>query len=845
MSNRAQILITAVDQTRSAFDSIKANLRGLTDHAQSVNGLLANLGVALTGAGFAAMIKGSIEAADELDELSQKAGISVEALSTLQLAAQHENVGAEAFATSLKKLAGAMFEAAAGSEENKRLFAALGIQYRDSTGALRATDQVLLELASRFKDMPDGPEKSALAVKLFGKAGTDLIPFLNRGADGIDELTGRFRELGGEIAGDTATRAADFNDDLNLLHASLKGMANRIAADVLPGLSDLVQGMVESSRTGGSLRAILDGIVYVLKILTLGATVTANGFIALGETMGAGMAAGVLALKGQVGQAKAVLADLENSLTARRDRLLQFNDSLFNPKPVNAKTPSIQPSPSGGSVAGRLAQSANVKDTSGARLALVKANAEAEFRIIADGLKRAQTAYDQALEDNLISIKDYYATRTRIAQAAIDAEIAARRQEMAEQSRLATTNKDESTRLRAKADIKKLEADIRSLENQRTDVAIDDTRKAVKAEQDLAKELANVRSRLAELAGGDLTRDNLMREYQPLLDKLAAAGNDQGRNDVLHLIDVQSDLAELARLEAAFNATLEHMRISEAELKVQRDAGLLTESQLRQNLLNLHQQTAQAVDGLIPKMETLSQATGSEEAINRVARLRVEVQGLATEADEVAQRIDGSLQDNLVQMFEAVGSGAKSAKEAFGDFARSVLQDMQRIASRKLAESIFGKIAGGGPAGGGSGDSASSIGNFIVSMFANSGGGGFARGGYVDGPGTSTSDSIPARLSAGEYVLNAATVRGVGVSFLNALNGVSRGPRVRQGRFGFADGGLVEGLKPAAPAASSSVRIVNVIDPAMAQDYLESSAGERTILNILARNGSAVRQVLS
>jgi len=46
-SNRAQILISAVDQTRTAFDSIKRGLGGLTDTAKSVNGVLANLGVAV------------------------------------------------------------------------------------------------------------------------------------------------------------------------------------------------------------------------------------------------------------------------------------------------------------------------------------------------------------------------------------------------------------------------------------------------------------------------------------------------------------------------------------------------------------------------------------------------------------------------------------------------------------------------------------------------------------------------------------------------------------------------------------------------------------------------------
>jgi hypothetical protein len=418
-----------------------------------------------------------------------------------------------------------MFEAAAGSGENQRLFAALGITFRESNGDLRATDQVLLDLATRFQAMPDGPEKSALAVKLFGKAGTDMIPFLNRGAEGIQELTAQFRELGGEISGETATRAAEFNDDLNLLRAALQGVANRIAASVLPALGDLARGLVESAKTGGSLRAILDGVVWVLKTLALGAAVTGNGFLALGEAMGAGLAAGVAGLKGNVAQAQAILGELETSLAARRDRVIQFHDSLFNPKPVEAKTPEVKPT--GESVVGRLARSAGSQDTSGARLALIKANAEAELRLLQDSLKRAQEAYDRAFEDHLVSIRDFHAAKAQIAQAALDAEIAARQQELAEQTKAASTGKDEGARLRAKAEVRKLEAELIVLNRERADVEIENARKAAKAEADLAKELAQVRQRLAEIrggAGGEITREKLAREYQPLLDRLRRPG---------------------------------------------------------------------------------------------------------------------------------------------------------------------------------------------------------------------------------------------------------------------------------------------------------------------------------
>lgn len=56
----------------------------------------------------------------------------------------------------------------------------------------------------------------------------------------------------------------------------------------------------------------------------------------------------------------------------------------------------------------------------------------------------------------------------------------------------------------------------------------------------------------------------------------------------------------------------------------------------------------------------------------------------------------------------------------------------------------------------------------------------FATGGYVSGPGTGTSDSISARLSAGEYVIQASAVNRYGVDFMNSLNQMRVGAPVSQ-----------------------------------------------------------------
>jgi transcriptional regulator with XRE-family HTH domain len=60
---------------------------------------------------------------------------------------------------------------------------------------------------------------------------------------------------------------------------------------------------------------------------------------------------------------------------------------------------------------------------------------------------------------------------------------------------------------------------------------------------------------------------------------------------------------------------------------------------------------------------------------------------------------------------------------------------------------------------------------------------GFATGGAVDGPGTTTSDSIFARLSRGEFVIKAAAVQEYGAGLFHALNNMQMP--------GFASGGLV------------------------------------------------------
>lgn len=861
--DRAQLLITAVDQTRSAFDSIRGNLARLGDESNRVKGMLAGLGVSLSVAGFAAMIKSAIDAADQLNKLSQKIGISVEALSTLRFAAQLSDVSLETLQKGIKGLSQNIAEANTGIGDGAQVFDALGISVRNADGRMKSTEAVLLQVADVFANLEDGAVKTALAVKLFGKSGMDMIPFLNQGAAGITQLTAEAERLGLKLTTETARSAEAFNDNLTALKASSSSLGIALARDFLPELTNITNAMREAANEAGTLKALWVGLGGVGNLIFNGTEIkrardevariqelvdSTRKKVDTGKAPVPFMPFDVKFNDGAMATLRKNLAQWEQELAGAKQRL----DALTSPKRPEEKTPTGKPTEdmqriacvvSGGQWVNGKCEKKSAggaeKDTTGAQLAVVKAQAEAEFKVLKEGLDLQKTALDRALDDRLVSIRDYYGRKTQIEQQAIDQELAAKQQELTAQSAIAVGGKDEAQRLRAKAEVKKLEGEITVLNMKRGEVEVANAHAAAKAEKELADELARVRDRLAEIrgagggGGGDVTRARLEREYQPLIEKLNRMGDTTGAADVGRLINVEADLAELARLERQYGVVTERMAIRERELQVQKDAGMLTESQMRRGVLELHQQTTAEVDGLIPKMQELAASTGSEEAINRVARLKVEVASLKTEADDVATRINGDVENAFATMFEQIGSGAKSAKDAFADFARSVISAINRIAAQKIAEELFGGMSKGG--GGG-------LGGLISGVFQWAG---FASGGYVTGPGTTTSDSIPARLSAGEYVLRAEAVRRVGVEFLHALNGGLAAPRWLGPRLAFAEGGLVPDVAQAPAAApSQSVRIVNVIDPGMAADYLNSAAGEKTILNVLSRNGSAVRELL-
>ena len=249
-SKDVSIDIVAQDRTGAAFKSVKGGLNDMSSSVGMVTGKIASLTAVLAAIGSAAQVKGLIDSADRMKDLSEKTGIAVSELSSLSNTAQLNGSSAEQLSSALVKLNKNIAEAASGGKEQAEAFKNLGINVKDANGNIRPTTDILGDVAEAFSGAADGATKTQYAMALFGKAGADLIPFLNTGKEGI-------KEFGASFGDEFATNAAKFNDNIDKLNQQLKLILVEAINPMLEGLSKLmVEFQAGTKYSGGFLDAI-------------------------------------------------------------------------------------------------------------------------------------------------------------------------------------------------------------------------------------------------------------------------------------------------------------------------------------------------------------------------------------------------------------------------------------------------------------------------------------------------------------------------------------------------------------------------------------------------------------
>lgn len=240
---------------------------------------------ASAGAALSYAVKGAIDHADELSKTAQRVGVTTEALSRLEWAAKLSDVSLGQLATGMQRLSRNMLDVSqGGGAQAATAFEALGIAVKDAGGNLRSSDEVFADVAEKFAAMPDGVEKTALAMQLFGRAGAEMIPLLNAGREGLAAMAEESDRLGNTISGNTGRAAEAFNDSLTRIQAVMGGVVNRIMEAVLPSLNNLIN-VLASPEFAANAAQIATAIVDAMKIVVDAVNTAVGAFNSLRESM--------------------------------------------------------------------------------------------------------------------------------------------------------------------------------------------------------------------------------------------------------------------------------------------------------------------------------------------------------------------------------------------------------------------------------------------------------------------------------------------------------------------------------------------------------------------------------
>lgn len=275
---------------------------------------LSRIGAGLTavGTGIVAPLIAAARVAGEYGgrvlEASQKTGIGIEAIQELGFAAEQTGTSLEGLSGAMKFLQKNLVEAARGSQEAQQAFAALGLSYVALQSL--APEEQFARVAAAIGNLTNPAQRTAAALKLFGKSGTDLLPLLTGGGAGLARLREEARSLGQVLSADTIRSAEATGDAFSIVHGAIRATATAVGAALEPVLTPLAETFGRIARTVQDWVAENAGLLQT--IFQVAAGVAAAGAVITGlgvALIGAGAAAAAISTAlGAVGAVIGALA---------------------------------------------------------------------------------------------------------------------------------------------------------------------------------------------------------------------------------------------------------------------------------------------------------------------------------------------------------------------------------------------------------------------------------------------------------------------------------------------------------------------------------------------------------
>jgi len=657
--------------------------------------------------------------------LSQQTGVSMQALQQWAYVTESAGLPVKEAAKSLDLFEQAQNKALHGNKMAATAFTAMGISMQQLKEL--SPHDALLAVADAFAQAKDGAAKAAIAQELFGQSGEQLIPTLNRGASGIRDLENEASRLGGVLSDETNKRLAELKEHTEQAHARWEAMSRGAKAQLIPAIEAVTGALSDNASMKPVLEDFYSGVLAVFRSVVTAAYGVYTAFKQVGD--GINMLSLAANHLGQ-GNFSAVVDDFKGGFKAIEDdgnKFVGFYTKLWSDVAA-AHEGAEKSAPKKQLSYAKMRQGSGHgnENALNGQIAQYQTQLKQIERSRQESLQAAKADFDTGA----LTYQDYYAKVVQINTEAYgkEEEVQAKRIELAKQKKNV-------------AAAQTAQQELDRIEHEHVKAIAAATTAITKEYEKREKSFDKFQTKQAESTRKMQIADTYVNASQFM-------SKDQTR-----------DYAERTKLYEKYEQDKQAIRDQypdEADAKE------------RDRRLQVVQQTY---------TDQLAEYEAYERQRNQIRnsysdQMSIAITSLTANGKTNAEAFAGGFTQAFGQVQSAMDKFVTTGKLNMADLTASILADFAKIA----ANQAFSSLVGIGMGALGLGASAGSAPASFAGAFH------LADGGHVTGAGTGTSDSIPAMLSNGEFVVNAASTS----RYRGLLESINRGQMSH-----FATGGYV------------------------------------------------------
>lgn len=260
---KLEMLVGLQDDVSKGLESIGGALETVGSAAAvATEAVVAAAAAAVAYAGVA--VTQFARVGDEIAKMGIRTGISTESISAFRVAAGAAGTSLAAVESGIKLMQKSMSDLSGDTKKGQEAFAALGLSFTEVQKM--KPDEQFAKIGAAIASLPSAAERTAAAMALFGRSGTDLIPLFGELGGSLEAAKQKAIELGVSFDQVSADKAQELNDAMGYLKEAFLGISLAVGGELAPTITKLIDDALPSFQVfaqwlGGVLPPLIEKII--------------------------------------------------------------------------------------------------------------------------------------------------------------------------------------------------------------------------------------------------------------------------------------------------------------------------------------------------------------------------------------------------------------------------------------------------------------------------------------------------------------------------------------------------------------------------------------------------------